>query len=228
NGESALAVAEYEAVLGTSPRNAEALYYVGTNYQASRRFDDAIGVYARAAAADTDLIIPPFETVPFGIQARLQLGRTYRQLCRVQFENDGYDDGMALLELALDVLREAHSLVETTSLRGYGDARAELISGLSYKATMLRRARRPEQDVLAAYEEMTAVDPNDVAAWLDAGHIRRRAAGSRADLETVEAYYLRAYELDPRDIDAHTNLLSVRQDLQRPEEDLAIILGDTP
>ena len=228
NGDGTLAVAEYEAVLDASPRNAEALYYLGTSYQASRRFDDAIRVYMRAAEADTDLIVPPFESVPFGVQARLQLGRTYRQLCRVQFENDGYRDGMALLELALDALREAHALVESTLLRGYGDARGELTSALSYKATMLRRARQPEQAVLAVYEEMTRVDPDDVVAWLDAGQIRRRAAATRADLETVEGYFARAYELDPRDIDAHTNLLSVRQDLQRPDEELAIILGDAP
>ncbi len=228
DGEGALAVAEYEALLETQPRNTEALYYVGTSYQAARRFDDAIVVYRRAAAADTQLVVPPFERVPFGIQARLQLGRTYRQLSRVQFQAGGYADGMSLLELALGALRDAHQVVASISLTAYSDVRAELTSALSFKMTMLRRAQRPETDVLAVVEEMVVVDPDDVAAWLDAGQIRRRAARTRADLEVVETYFARAYELDPRDLDAHTNLVSVRQDLERSDADLLLILRDVP
>ena len=228
DGESALAVAEYEVAIEAQPTNTEALYYVGTSYQAARRFDDAIRVYARAVEADVDLAIPPFEPVPFGIQARLQLARTYRQLSRVQLQNDGYEDGMALLELALDVLREADTVVKERGLDDYGDARAELISGLSLKATMLRRARRPESETLAVYEEMARVDPRDIDAWMEAGRIRRGIATSRADLEAVETYFETAYELDPRDQDAHTNLTSVRQDLARTDAELEEMFRDTP
>jgi tetratricopeptide (TPR) repeat protein len=227
-GEGALAVAEYEALLGTQPRNAEALYYVGTSYQAARRFDDAIVAYRRGVEADVELAIPPFERVPFGVQSRLQLGRTYRQLSRVQFQASGYADGMSLLELSLDALRDAHGVVASISLTQYSDVRAELTSTLSFKMTMLRRAQRPETDVLAVFEEMIQVDPDDVGAWLDAGQIRRRAARTRADLEVVETYFARAYELDPRDLDAHTNLVSVRQDLDRNDADLTQVLQDLP
>ena len=226
-GEGPLAVAEYEALLEAAPQNAEALYYVGTSYQAARRFDEAIVSYRRAVEADADLVVPPFERVPFGLQARLQLGRTYRQLSRVQFQAGGYADGMSLVALALDALRDAHGVVGGMSMTQYSDVRAELTSALSFKMTMLRRRQRPESEVLTVFEEIIQVDPEDVGAWLDAGQIRRRAARTRADLELVETYFARAYELDPRDLDAHANLVSVRQDLDRNDADLQLILQDT-
>ncbi|MEO2005440.1 MAG: tetratricopeptide repeat protein [Candidatus Poribacteria bacterium] len=219
-GEGALAVAEYEAALATRPTNTEALYYVGTSYQAARRFDDAIRAYQRAIAADVDLIIPPFEPVPFGVQARTQLARTYRQLSRVQLQAGGYADGMSLLDLALDVLRDAHVVVTDASLRSDGGARAELVGALVAKGSLLRQARQPEAAVLAVYEEITRIDPTDIGAWIETGIMLRRAAMSRLDLEAVERVFLTAYEIDPRDPDAHTNLTSVRQDLAYSDAEL--------
>ncbi len=104
-GQSELATQRYETVLQRDPHNAAAHYYLGTAYQSDQRFEDAITQYGAAVRDDESLRMPPFEAVPFGIQARLQLGRTYRQLARFAMQRDTAADAEQLLELALDVLR---------------------------------------------------------------------------------------------------------------------------
>ncbi|GIX08002.1 MAG: hypothetical protein KatS3mg115_2405 [Candidatus Poribacteria bacterium] len=226
-GESELAAQEYELVVAQDPDNAEALYYLGTTYQAQRQFEKAIYAYVASANADKDLITPPFERVPFGVQARLQLGRTYRQLAGYQFQYGNMKDGMELLELGIEEIRKAAKLAEYLKLTDYREAHHELMAALQQKAQLLLRQRARPQELLAIYEEMIQLDPEDPYGWREAAQLIYQNARSRADLEKALEYFNRAFELDPGDLDAHTGRAAVMQDLARSDEELERIFAET-
>ena len=79
-GEQAGAVQEFLAVIAKDPTYAEAHYLLGTLYQSTQQFEEAQAHYKKAIENDPDLIDVPFESVPIGLQARLQLSRTYRNI----------------------------------------------------------------------------------------------------------------------------------------------------
>jgi superkiller protein 3 len=228
-GASDMAVQDYERVLRVDPTNAVAYYYLGTALHASRRIEEALFAYQKAVLADTGLAIPPFENVPFGLLAQVQIGRTYRQLSELQYRQNNPADGMQLLNLALDELRKAQALVVRMKLTEFLDAQSELTNALRQKATLFRRAGvNTESDVLACFEEILQVDPQDVDGWIEAGQIYYRNARSRADLKKAESYLKKAFELDPRDIDALTTLTAIQQDLQHSDAELEKSLRSNP
>ena len=49
-------------------------------YQGTKQFEEAQDHYKKAIENDPDLIDVPFEPIPIGLQARLQLSRTYRNI----------------------------------------------------------------------------------------------------------------------------------------------------
>jgi tetratricopeptide (TPR) repeat protein len=230
DGDSDLAMEDYLRVLAIEPNNAEAYYYLGTTYHAAKRVDEAIRAYQQAIASDPTLAKPFFESVPFGIQARVLLGRTYRQQAMDAINVGNRLDGLARLHDALDVLREAVALSKTIRTEtdadaegstGY-EARAELVNTLRQKASVLRRAGNPNgPEVLAVFEEITRVEPEDTEALLEVGTIRYRTAKSRDDLKQAEKPIQRAFELDPLDIDAQVTLKAIRDDLARSDTELA-------
>lgn len=217
-GESNLSTQDYLQVLTVQPNNPEALYYLGTTYQTSQRLNDAINAYRRAIVADAALAKPLFEDVPFGIQARLQLGRTYRQLATAALRDNNAQEGMTFIETSLAELREALNMARRAKQAGFYEAQAELTNALRQKAAVFRRYGQPNDPrALACYEEILKTDPEDTDAWMEAGQIYYRTAKTRADLEKALSYFQQAYQLDPRDIDALANLTSVKQDLARPD-----------
>jgi len=229
-GDSDLAVEDYRQVLAVDPNNAEAHYYLGTTYHAAKRIDEALREYELAIACDPHLAKPFFEAVPFGIQARILLGRTYRQQAMDAFNGGNPTEGMRRLEEALNILREAASLSKgirppTDSVsegnEGY-EARAELVNTLRQKASILRRTGDPNGPaVLAVFEEITRVDPEDTDAFLEVAMIHFRTARSREDLKKAEKAAQRAVELDPVDLDAQVTLKAIRDDLARSDAELA-------
>lgn len=229
-GESDLAVEDYERVLAVDPNNAEASYYLGTTYHAAKRIDDAIRAYRRAVESDPHLEKPFFESVPFGIQARVMLGRTYRQQAAELLDVGNRPESLRRLEEALDVLREATALSKSRRIEaeetdeenpGY-EALTELVSALRQKASLLRRMGDPNgPEVLAVFEEIARVDPENTDALVEIGSIRYRTARSREDLKAAEKFLQRAFELDPLDLDAQVTLKAVRDDLALSDADLA-------
>ena len=79
-GEQALAVQEFLAVIAKDPTYAEAHYQLGVLYQGTKQFEEAQAHYEKAIENDPDLTDIPFEPMPIGLQARLQLSRTYRNI----------------------------------------------------------------------------------------------------------------------------------------------------
>ena len=223
-GDAALATQQYESVLQLDPHNAAAHYYLGTAYQSDRRFEDAIREYGASMRDDPSLRMPPFEAVPFGIQARLQLGRTYRQLARYAMQNDAAADAETLFELALDALRDTVARADGAQLTGYGEARSELRDTLDDKARLLRRRAADEQDILAVHEEKTRVDPDDPVAWLDAGQATMNLARTRPDVEKALEYFRTAFNTDPTYMDANANMIATQQLLEYSDEDLERVL----
>ncbi|MBM3213350.1 tetratricopeptide repeat protein [Candidatus Poribacteria bacterium] len=221
DGESDAAVADYQRALSMQPDNAEALYYLGTTYQASREMTLAAESYLAAIAADPELTRPPFEDLPFGIQARVQLGRAYRQLATAQLAAGNREDGAELVELAIEELREAVREIRRAELAASAETEAELVSALRQQIGLLRRTGDPNSGaVLAALEEIVKVDPTDTGAWVDAGMVRYRNARTRAELELAVRAFQRAVETDPLDLDAQTALKEARDTLALPEEQL--------
>jgi len=219
-GQPEEATQEYEALLMQEPNNSEAHYYLGTAYQSERRFEEAILEYQEAIRSDADLETPPFDVVPFGLKAGLQLGRAYRQLSRFAMQNGEIDDARALLDLASDVLRDTVARVQDTALAGYTEPTSELVGVLDATARLVRRTRGDESEVLALFMEMTRVDPEDPVAWLEAGQVTRTLAKIRRDVEVALTYFQKAFELDPRYSDAHTNLVAATQLLEYSDDDL--------
>lgn len=229
-GDSDLATEDYERVLAVEPNNAEAYYYLGTTYHAAKRVEDALRAYRKAIESDPNLEKPFFESVPFGIQARVMLGRTYRQQATDLLDAGNRQESLRRLEEALNVLREATALSgsrrveaeETEEENPAYEARIELVNALRQKASLLRRMGDPNSPhVLAVFEEITRVDPENTDALVEVGTIRYRTAKSREDLRVAEKFLQRAFELDPLDLDAQVTLKAVRDDLALSDADLA-------
>lgn len=228
-GRSNIAALVYESSLRVNPNNAEALYYLGTAYQADGKFKEALGSYRRAIESDADLKPAPMEAAPFGVQAHLQIGRTYRQLARLHLgqaanaERNGNPDDAAYARMlskrrsdrALLELRAAHETAMRAGLEDYGDVMRELTSALAQEALNMRRNRKPETEILRVYQEIAQIDPSDIDAWIEAGRILILNAQTLADYETARRHFEAAYKLSPNDIDARIGMTEAQQEIDR-------------
>ncbi len=228
-GRSKIAALVYESSLRVNPDNAEALYYLGTAYQADSKFQEALRSYRRAIESDKDLKPPSLEDAPFGIQAHLQIGRVYRQAARLHLrqaadeERNGNAEDAAKERMlskersdrALKELREAHAKVVKAGLEEYSDVMRELTSALVQKALEMRRNREPETEILRVYQEVTQIDPNDIDAWLEAGRILTLNAKTLSDYETAHRHFEAAHKLSPNDSDAQVGMTNAQQEIDR-------------
>ncbi len=214
DGETALAVQELLTVLKKEPSNAEAHYYLGVLYQGAKQYKEAIAQYEKAVENDPELEKLPFESAPIGLQARLQLSRTYRRLIQdYQFTDRSLtaaeqaevgkmeDKGIAVLEEA--VRKDAN----------YAEAKQELIGLLYGRAAALGREggkQRAYDEALKVYEHIVALDPTEVDAWQWMGQINN---SFMQDPEAALEAYKKAYQLhsDPSIL---AEIKSIEQDLK--------------
>jgi len=163
---------EYELVLSIDPLNPEAHYYLGVNLQA---IDPARAEEELRAAikGDPDLKQPLLDDYPYGLMARLQLGRLL------------YDQGK--LDEAIAILEEGYSLRPD-----YKELTSQLVDYLKKKAETYQTGYRDYLKALEIYEKVVEIDPNDAEAWEWIGKINRFFLD---DYETALKAFKKAYEL---------------------------------
>ena len=212
-GEQAGAVQEFLAVIAGDTTHAEAHYLLGVLYQGTKQFKEATAHYEQAIINDPDLIDVPFELAPIGLQARLQLSRTYRNLLQMyQFldreltpeeeaELPGLENkGIAVLEEVV-----AHD-------PNFTEAREELIGLLYGRAAALRRGgeTRAYDDALDVYQQIVELDPNEIDAYQWMGQIYNAFL---QDPEAALEAYRKAYALEP-DSMTLTEIKNLERDLE--------------
>lgn len=212
-GEQARAVQEFLAVVVKDPTHAEAHHLLGTLYQSTQQFEEATAHYEKAIQNDPDLIDLPFELAPIGLQARLQLSRTYRNIqqkyrfidreltAEEQAQLAGLEDkGLEILE---EVVAYAPDLTE---------AKQELVGLLYARAGTLRRGgeERAYDDALDVYQKIVTIDPTDVDAYLWIGQIYNSFL---QDPESALEAYRKAYALEP-DSMTLTEIKNLERDLE--------------
>ncbi len=212
-GDQAEAVKEFLAVIATDPTYAEAHYLLGVLYQGTRQFEEATAHYEKAIANDPDLTHLPFELAPIGLQARLQLSRTYRNILQAyqfldrdltaeeQAQLAGLEDkGIAILE---EVVARVPNFIE---------AKEELIGLLYARAATLRRGgeQRAYDDALDVYEKIVTLDSTEVDAYLWIGQIYQSFL---QDPESALEAYRKAYALEP-DSMTLTEIKNLERDLE--------------
>ena len=215
-GEQAQAVKEFLAVIAADPTYTEAHYLLGVLYQGAKQFKEAIAHYEKAIENDPNLTEVPFELAPIGLQARLQLSRTYRNIQQTyqfidrelsaeeQAQLVGLEDkGIELLE---EVVAHAPNFTE---------AKEELIGLLYGQAGALRRGgeERAYDEALDVYEKIVTLDPTEVDAFLWIGQIYNSFL---QDPESALEAYRKAYELEP-DSMTLTEIKTLERDLEEME-----------
>ncbi len=217
-GERAQAVQEFLAVIAKDPTYAEAHYLLGTLYQSTQQFEEAQAHYEKAIENDPDLIDVPFEAVPIGLQARLQLSRTYRNILQKyrfidraltaeeQAQLVGLEDkGLELLDEVV-----AHA-------PGFTEAKQELIGLLHARAATLRRGgeERAYDDALDVYQKIVTLDPTEIDAYLWIGQIYNSFL---QDPESALEAYRKAYALEP-DSMTLTEIKNLERDLEEMQSE---------
>ena len=196
-GEPAEAVTAFLTVLEIDPTNAEAHYQLGILYQGTKQYQQAISHYQKAIEADTDLKRAPFESVPVGLQARLQLSRTYRRILQDYQFIDRELTQKEQTELAEFEKKGIAMLEEVVKLNpNYSEAKDELIGLLFGQAAALGRSgeERFYDEALTVYEKIVALDPNEIDAWKWIGQIHESFL---QDPEEALKAYKKAYALEP-------------------------------
>lgn len=171
-GEIERANREYELALSIDPLNPEAHYYLGVNLQATdpARAEEELRAAIRG---DPDLKQPLLDDYPYGLMARLQLGR-------LLYEQGKLDDAIAILE-------------EGYSLRpDYKELTSQLVDYLKKKAETYKTGYRDYLRALEIYERIVRIDPNDYEAWEWIGKINRFFLD---DYETALKAFKKAYKL---------------------------------
>ena len=197
DGEKEAAVEKFRKVIEKEPNHAEAHYLLGVLYQSMKKFDRATEHYKKAIESDAELVRLPFEPTPIGLQARLQLSRTYRRMLQdFRFvDRELTDEDMAkigqLEAQSVDLLEE---VMDKDS--NHTEATDELIGMLYARAAARGREgeTRSYDKALEVYTRITELDPNDVDAWNQIGEINRSYF---QDAEAALKAYRKAYELSP-------------------------------
>lgn len=197
DGKAKEALEAYQKAIELEPKNAEAYYYIGTVYQSEQMNDEAETAFKRAIAHDITDRPSIFETVSFGLQARLQLARLYNQSGR--------------LDEAIEELEKAVALD-----KDYEDAKSELIERLFKKAEVVVRgdpASRPYHLALDVYKRIVEIDPKQVEAWMEMGRIYD---GYLGDLKNALNAFEKAYDIDPQNLEALAIIEDIKQRLKLP------------
>ena len=212
-GEQAQAVQEFLAVTTQDPTYAEAHHLLGVLYQGTKQFKESIAHYEKAIENDPDLIDVPFESVPIGLQARLQLSRTYRNILQTyqfidrELTAEEQAQLVGLEDKGLEILEEvvAHA-------PDFTEAKEELIGLLYGRAGTLRRGgeERAYDDALDVYEKIVTLDPTEVDAYLWMGQIYNSFL---QDPESALEVYRKAYALEP-DSMTLTEIKTLERDLE--------------
>ncbi|MCZ6681268.1 MAG: tetratricopeptide repeat protein [Candidatus Poribacteria bacterium] len=213
-GEQVAAVNEFLKVVEADATHAEVHYLLGVLYQGAKQYEQAMTHYEKAIESDPDLTAAPFESAPIGLQARLQLSRTYRRLLQdyrfidreltdeEQARLAGLEDkGIAILEEAVE--KDPNFLV----------AKEELIGLLYAQAGALGRGREERfyDESLTVYEKITQLDPTEVDAWMWMGQIHNTYL---QDPEAALDAYKKAYALEP-DLGTLAEIKSLEESLQQ-------------
>ena len=213
DGERLAAVHEFLAVIEADPNHAEAHYLLGLLYQSNKQFEDAIAHYKSAIENDTKLVELPFESQPIGLQARLQLARTYRGMRQDyrfidrEVSEQEVTKIAQMEEAAVTVLEQA-----VDKSPNFSEARNELINLLESRALVIERQgdTRPYDEALTVYERIVELDPTSVDIWKHIGEIY---AHFLQDKEAALNAYKEAYRLDPD--------LAILAEIENLEADLA-------
>ena len=215
-GDQEKAVQAFLSVIAKDPKYAEAHYLLGVLYQGTKQFKEAIAHYQKAIENDPDLIDLPFESVPIGLQARLQLSRTYRNILQTyqfldrELTAEEQAQLVGLEDKGIEILEEvvAHAPEFT-------EAKEELI-GLFYgQASTLRRGgeERAYDEALDVYQKIVTLDPTEVDAYLWMGQIYNSFL---QDPESALEAYRKAYALEP-DSMTLTEIKTLERDLEEME-----------
>ena len=214
DGEPALAVEEFLKLLEIEPAHAEARYLLGILYQGTRQFDQAITHYKAAIEDDPDLVDAPFESAPVGLQARLQLSRTYRRILQDYRFIDRElteDEQKALIEYEAQGIAVLEEVVRKKP--DFTEAKEELIGLLFGRASAIGRSgeERFYDEALTVYEKIVDLAPDEIDAWRWIGQIH--SAFLQEPEEALKAYKT-AYALEP-DPGILSEIKSLEEDLQR-------------
>ena len=196
DGERLSAANEFLAVTEKDPTHAEAHYLLGVLYQSNKQFEDAITHYEIAIASDAELVELPFESQPIGLQARLQLARTYRRILQdYQFVDRELSEQeikniAQMEETAMVVLEQA-----VDKSPNFGEAKTELINLLASRALIIAREgdTRPYDEALKVYERIVELDPTMSDIWKKIGEIY---AHFYQEKDAALKAYKEAYQLD--------------------------------
>ena len=197
DGDRSSAVNEFLAVIEQNPTHAEAHYRLGLLYRSAKQFEDAVTHYKIAIDSDAELLELPFESHPIGLQARLQLARTYRrmlqdyQLIDREISAEEIAKIGQLEEGAVSVLEEA-----VDKSPNFGEAKNELINLLAARARIIEREAdtRPYDEALKVYERIVELDPTMADIWKKMGEIH---AHFLDDKRAALNAFKQAYQLDP-------------------------------
>lgn len=211
-GEQAQAVQEFLAVIAADPTHTEAHYLLGVLYQGTKQFTEAQTHYKKAIENDPDLIDIPFELAPIGLQARLQLSRTYRNIQQMyqfidrELTAEEQAQLVGLEDKGIELLKEI-----TAQAPDFTEAKEELIGLLYARAATLRRGgeQRAYDDALDVYEQIVTLDPTEVDAYLWIGQIYQSFL---QDPESALEAYKKAYALEP-DSMTLTEIKNLERDL---------------
>ncbi len=217
-GEQAGAVQEFLAVITKDPKYAEAHYLLGTLYQSTQQFEEAQVHYEKAIENDPDLIDVPFESVPIGLQARLQLSRTYRNILQNyrfidrELTAEEQTQLVGLEDKGLEVLEEVVAYAPN-----FTEAKQELVGLLYGRAGTLRRGgeERAYDDALDVYQKIVTLDPTEVDAYLWIGQIYNSFL---QDPESALEAYRKAYALEP-DSMTLTEIKNLERDLEELKDE---------
>ena len=200
DGDRLSAANEFLAVIEKDPTHSEAHYLLGLLYRNNEQYGDAVAHYMIAIENDSELVELPFESQPIGLQARLQLARTYRrmlqdyrmvdrELSEQEINRIGQmeEDAVTVLEQAVD---RSPTFIE---------AKNELVGLLESRALIIERQgdTRPYDEALRVYERIVELDPtgpNIADIWKKMGEIH---AHFMQDKEAALKAFREAYRLDP-------------------------------
>lgn len=213
DGESLSAANEFLAAIKIDPTHAEAHYRLGLLYRSNKQFEEAVARYKTAIEHDAELVELPFESQPIGLQARLQLARTYqrilqdyrfidRELSQQEVNKIGQMEAatVAVLEQAID---RSPNFIE---------AKNELINVLESRALIIGRRgdTRPYDEALKVYERIVELDPTNADIWKKIGEIY---ASFMHDKDAALKAFKEAYRIDSD--------LAILAEIENLEADLA-------
>ena len=196
-GDQGLAAQELLAVIEKDSTHAEAQYLLGVLYQGTKQYREAIVHYEKAVENDPGLTPLPFESAPIGLQARLQLSRTYR----THLQGYRFMDRELTAEEQAEVARledKAIAALEEAVERkpDFREAKDELVNMLYTKAAALRRGgdERFYDEALQVYEQIVGLSPGEISAWQWIGQIN---GSFLQEPEAALKAFKKAYELEP-------------------------------